>query len=168
MKNIFAILKSHKAIAAIVAAVLLLSAASLYFLYPKNTKQINTQINANQNIVLTVTAKSVDDMYGYQLRVNYDEKKFEYKGELKSEVNAISTIFTKQFNGYQQIGATMTGHHPGVSEKNAAICKMKFAARKDCKITDSTFGISKIGMVSSTLKYDENVSGWNYKIEVLK
>jgi Cohesin domain. len=173
MKKILKLLQRHKLRVAIVAAVLLVSAAVLtIFLYHPDSKvaasRENIHVNAGQKIVLTVMAKSVDDMYGYQLRINYDENKIEYKGELKSEVGAISTIFTKPFDGYQLIGATMVGDQPGVSGKNLVVCKMEFAAPKDCAITDSTFGISKTGVVSSALKFDEDVSGWNYKIETLK
>jgi Cohesin domain. len=172
MKNILTILLRHKIRAAIVAAVLLLSAAVLtIFLYHPYLKDAasheKVHVSAGQKIILTVTAKSVNDMYGYQFRVNYDEKKLEYKGELKSEVNDISTIFAKAFEGYQQIGATMIGDKPGVSGKDMVICKMEFAAPKTCTITDSTLGISKTDVVSSTLKYDEDVSGWSYKIETL-
>jgi Cohesin domain. len=158
---------------AIIAAALLVSAAvlTIFFYHPYSKDVVNQKsvhVNANQKIVLTVMAKSVDDMYGYQFRVNYDENKLVYKGELKSEVGAISTIFAKPFDGYQQIGATMVGEQSGVSGKNLVVCKMEFSAPKDCTITDSTLGISKTGVVSSALKFDEDVSGWSCKIETLK
>ncbi len=181
MRNILMAIKKHKTSAAVLTAVILISAAALVVFFalphPKDAvnrqsasvsaSQENTTVSAGQKIVLTVTAASVDDMYGYQFQVDYDENAFEYAGELKSEVDAISTIFAKPFNGCQLIGATMIGEQKGISGDNVAICQMKFTALKDCVLSDSALGISKISVVSSGLEYDEDVSGWSCKTEAI-
>lgn len=181
MKNILRMLQRHKTRVAIAAAVLLLSAAALivFLCLPRPEDAVNqvsvyvsagqkeTTVSAGQKIVLTVMAASVDDMYGYQFQVNYDENEFEYTGELKSELDAISTIFAKPFDGYQLIGATMIGDQTGVSGENVVICEMEFTTLKDCVLTDSALGISNINVVSPALEYDEDVSGWSCSTEVL-
>ena len=116
---------------------------------------------AGQKVVLSVTAASVSDMYGYQFHVKYDKNEFEYAGGLKSKVNAISTIFAKPIDGHQLVGATMVGDKPGVSADGVAICQMEFVALKDCVLAEASLRISQIDVVSSALEYDENVTGWS-------
>lgn len=116
-------------------------------------------IKNGRDITVTIRAKSVSDLYGYQFNLNFDKSKVSFKNGLKSTVKGISTIFKKDNPDYLLIGATMIGNAPGYTGNDVDICTVNFTATAD--IDPSTFSISGVSTVDSTQKYVENISGWN-------
>ena len=115
---------------------------------------------AGQNIVVTVTADSLEDMYGYQFRLNYDKEELEYEGTLTSKIEDIQNIFSEPMEGYELVGATMIGEKSGVFGQDKQICEMVFTVKKDGTLTDLGISISDINVVTSELQYVEGVDGW--------
>ncbi|MDR2671041.1 MAG: cohesin domain-containing protein [Oscillospiraceae bacterium] len=136
-------------ISVVLVAVLLFSVADLR----------EQRAAAGQTVIVTVTAASVDDLYGYQFQMNYDPEALEYTGTLTSHLPQIQTIFAKPFDGYQLVGATMVGEQPGLSFEEQDVCQMSFTARKNCVLSDA-LSVSDVGVVSSDLAYETAVSGW--------
>lgn len=151
-----------------VFAVLAVAAVAFGLLLRSNPASSGPKaVVSGQKLAVTVAAPSVEDLYGYQFRLNFDGSKFEYKEELTSEIDEITSIFSKPFDGYQLVGATMVSETPGFSGKKVAICKMVFEAREDMQLSEDTFSISNVNIVKSNLDYEENVDGWQVETAVV-
>lgn len=116
-------------------------------------------IKAGSDIVVTIHADTISDMYGYQFNLNFDNSKVSYKSGLKSTISEISTIFKKDYPDYLLIGATMIGDKPGYSGNDVDVCTLVFTANED--VDPSTFVISGVNTVDSAQEYVQNVSGWS-------
>ena len=124
-------------------------------------------VTAGDKFVITVAAPSVEDMYGYQFRVNYNAADYVYSGELKSDINGIDTIFAKPFEGYELVGATMIGERAGVNGTDQIVCHMTFESLRDTAVSDESISISDVSVVTSTLEYNEDILGWTYSAALL-
>ena len=124
------------------------------------------KVSAGQKVVVTVMADDVNDMYAYQFKMSYDADDFEYSGELESGIGEIQTIFAKELDGHQLIGATMLGEAPGVNGKNIKICHMSFMALRDCVISEESPSLSEVVVVSPELESEKDVSGWSLKASI--
>jgi hypothetical protein len=124
------------------------------------------QVKVGQKVTVTVTAESVDDMYGYQFQMNYHEDELEYTGELQSNVQQIQTIFAKPFDGYQLVGATLIGEQPGITGNNLNVCEISFTALRDVVISESNLFMSDVGVVSSDLTLVTDIPNWDYKVTI--
>ncbi len=163
-------LTKKRIIAIIVGVVAVLAVAAVAFGFLRGGDPASSgpkAVVAGQKVAVTVAAPSVEDLYGYQFRLNFNESKFEYKEELTSEIDEISSIFAKPFDGYQLVGATMIGETPGFSGKKVDICKMVFEAKEDTQLSEATFSISDVNIVKSNLDYEENVDGWQMETAVV-
>ena len=134
-------LREKKALCAGIAAAVFVLAALAWLLLSNRS----LQVSAGQNIVVTVSANSLDDVCSYQFKINYDKEKLEYKGNsLKSEIPTITT-FSTSIEGYELIGAINDDPKKGVSGRNIAVCEMAFPARQiGAVITRSMMGPSTI------------------------
>lgn len=130
---------------------------------PDNQAQSTNTIKAGQDFTVTVKADEVSNLYGYQFNLNYDNKKATYKGNLKSSVSEISTIFKKDMNDHLLVGATMIGNTPGYSGQNVTVCTMAFTATED--IDPSNFTIDGVGTVDAEQNYIENIDGWSIDVK---
>ena len=124
-----------------------------------STKQ-ERQAMVGQNFLVAVIADSLEDVYGYQFRITYDENAMEFTGTLNSRLDEISTIFSKTMDGYELVGATMIGEKNGVSGRNRAVCELLFTARTDIDLDNLKLSISDVNVVTSDLAYNEGIEGW--------
>ena len=116
----------------------------------------------SDEMTVRISAPEVDDLYGYQFRLEYDSTRFT-ASNLKSLIDEIPTIFKKDFDGYILIGATMTGDSPGYSAVDTQICELTLTAlTDDGKLPE--INLSKVSVVSSGLAYTEDVYGWGYEV----
>lgn len=120
-------------------------------------------IKAGQEFIVYVKADEVQNLYGYQFRLNYDKNRAIYTGKLASEINGISTIFSKEMDDHLLVGATMIGNTPGYTGQNETVCKILFTANED--IDPSDFAISNVNTVDADQNYIENISGWSIELE---
>lgn len=121
-------------------------------------------IKAGNEIIVTIRADTISDMYGYQFNLNFDNSKVSYKSGPKSSISEISTIFKKDFPDYLLIGATMIGDKPGYSGNDVDVCTLVFTANED--VDPSSFVISGVNTVDSAQKYVQNISGWSCEAKV--
>lgn len=128
---------------------------------PANTANPDTvnAVKVGQDFIVTIMANEVSNLFGYQFNLNYDNKKANYKGSLKSTVSGISTIFKKDMSDHLLVGATMIGNMPGYSGKNVTVCTMVFTANEN--FDPSSFTINDVSTVDENQKYIENISGWS-------
>lgn len=129
----------------------------------ENQAQASDIIKAGQDFTVAVKANEVSNLYGYQFNLNYDNSKAAYKGNLKSAVSEISTIFKKDMNDHLLVGATMIGNTPGYSGQNETICTMVFTAIDDFDL--SIFTISNVNIVDADQNYIENNDGWSIDVK---
>jgi len=123
----------------------------------------STEFSKGDKVVIHIMAPSFEDMYGYEFRIHYNSEELEYSGELTSDIDEIYTTFSKPFDGYELVGATMIGDVSGVdSSKKTQVCQITFKALVDCVLTEESISIDSVGVVSSQLDYDENVTGWRW------
>lgn len=152
-----------------VAAVVVV-AALLFFLtmLPKlsQTSDPEQPVAAEQNIIVTVKAESIEDLYGYQFNLNYDSEELEYAGTITSKVDDIQTIFSKPKDGFELVGATMVGDKEGVSGTNMVLCEMIFTAKKDGVISDFACSLSDVSIVKPDMEYLEDVEGWTCSLSL--
>jgi len=162
--------RSKKAIGIGVASVIAVAGiiAVLFVIARKNDAgpAPDPTVLAGQGIVVTVAADSLEDVYGYQFQMNYDESELEYAGGLASKIEGITTIFAKPFEGYQLVGATMVGDRAGFSGEGHAVCEMAFTAKRDGALSGfaAALSISDINVVTSDLEYKEGVEGWSVSL----
>jgi hypothetical protein len=159
ISNIFTNKKRLAAII-IIIAVIIATFIGIYFL--KSGQPV--AIESGQDFIITVHAKEVNNLYGYQFNLYYDNEKVTYKGELKSSIEAIGMIFEKDKEEHLLVGATMIGDVPGFSGKNVEVCSMEFTANID--IDSSMFTIGRVNTVDADQNYLEDVSGWSIKVDV--
>ena len=129
----------------------------------------DAKIAAGDKVVVTVTAASVEEMYGYQFRMNYDVAALEYveaPASQVSKIDEIQSIFGKPQPGYALIGATMIGENPGISRKNFPVCQVIFTATKDTTLSELSITLSDVNIVKSDLSYIEGIEDWSIKAEV--
>lgn len=132
----------------------------------------NQPVAAGQNVVVTITADSLEDTYGYQFQMHYDEDKLEYSGSIKSKLEDIPTIFSKPFAGYELVGATMVGEKDGVTGNNKTVCELVFTAKEDSTLNNLALSINDINVVKynpatmEEMEYTENIEGWQLKAAV--
>jgi hypothetical protein len=117
-------------------------------------------VKAGQKVVVTVTSPAVEDMYGYQFEMRYDGDLLAYDDGLSSKIDGIQTIFAREFDGYQLVGATMIGEREGFTGEGQAVCELAFQAKVDQKVSDLPISLGKVGVVTSGLEYKEGVEGW--------
>lgn len=128
----------------------------------------NQNISAGESVLVTVTADSIEDIYGYQFHMNYDKSNVEYiENSVASNMDEITTIFSKSKEAYELVGATMIGDGEGVSGRKKAICEMKFKVKKKTKLKDLDIFISDVNVVQSNLEYVEGVDGWSVEVKYL-
>ena len=156
---------ANKKIILAVIGILIIGAIALIAL---NFLHSDPQITVGQKLIVTVTADLVEDMYGYQFKMNYDKDELGYSGEQTSEISEIQTIFYKLFEGYVLIGATMIGDKSGVSGKNIPVCQIIFTANMDGKLSDFSLTMEGINVVKSDLAYEENLSEWSFSVSTEK
>ena len=123
---------------------------------------VASTIMKGDEMIVRINAQQVDDLYGYQFRLEYDREQFAVN-KLKSLVDEIQTIFKKDFNKYILIGATMTGDSPGFSASDTQICELKLTALTDAGRLPEV-NITNVSVVSSELDYTENINGWVYEL----
>lgn len=157
--------KKRTVMIAVIAALVVLAILLAYFLRNRGSDP-NQPVSAGQNVVVTVTANSFADMYGYQFQLHYNKDALEYTKQLTSQLDEITTIFGKSFSGYELIGATMIGEVPGVSGRNQAVCEVVFTAKEDGVLSDYNFSIRDVRVVTSELAYLENIKGWKITAKI--
>lgn len=179
MSRLMQFIKKHKAISIVVICVVLAGVTAAFAL-PRllNRMQVvaeppaaeapaaEEQAAEGQKIVVTVSAASVEDMYGYQFEINYNSEELEYTGELKSKVDEIQTIFSKPHDGYELVGALMIGDKKGYSGENIPICEIVFSAKKAAKLSDYNISLAKVNIVDSKLVYTEGHTDWSFQAAV--
>jgi len=111
---------------------------------------------------VSISATEFAEMYGYELKVNYDSDLFEYSGGLSSKIAEIGTIFAKEFDDYVLIGATKIGNQPGFSGNEVAVLQLTLTATTDGSMPVIT--ISDISIVTADMEYVRNIGNWNYNI----
>ncbi len=126
---------------------------------PQSSKIFKT----GQDLTITIKAKEVSNMYGYQFNLKYDHKKAIYKGSLKSSISGINTIFKKDMTDYLLVGATMVGDTPGYSDRNVTVCTMMFTVTAD--IDPSSFTVNGVSAVDANQSYAENIDGWSVDVK---
>lgn len=154
-----------------IAAAVAIVAIFIGFLILSNRNQ---QVLAGQNIVVTVTADSLEYVYGYQFRINYNKDELEYTeytGSLTTKIDEFQAIYSHSREDFELVGATMVGDKSGVSGKNKTVCKMVFTAKKDTTLADLVISISDVCVVQtlpdqSDLDAIEGVEGWKLKCSV--
>jgi len=158
-----AVFRSKKALFIGIAALAIVIAV-LVLLLPSNTGQQElTTALAGQNIVVTVSADTLEDVYGYQFNLNYDKEKLEYINKPESRIDDITMIFSTPMEGYELVGATMTGARSGVSGRDIVVCEIVFALKEDSTLSDLGVSISDISLVTSELEYIEGIEGWQLR-----
>jgi hypothetical protein len=116
-------------------------------------------VSAGDKITVTVSSDSAGDVYGYQFALNYDSGAFRFDGGLRSLVPGIDSIFSREFDDYLLVGATMIGDKPGAAFDGSAVCSVELTALRDAELDGIT--VSSVNRVSSDLGYTQNVSGWS-------
>ena len=160
-----AVFRAKKALCIGVAAAVIIVAAALVWLLPQapgeadGQKALATAL-AGQNIVVTVSADTLEDVYGYQFNLNYDKEKLEYIDKPESKIDEITMIFSTPMEGYELVGATMTGIRGGVSGRDVVVCEIVFTAKEDSALSDLGISISDISLVTSDLEFIEDIEGW--------
>jgi len=129
----------------------------------RNQAQSANAIKTGQKIMVTVKANEISNLFGYQFNLNYDNKKATFKGNLKSSVSGINTIFKKDMGDHLLVGATMIGDTPGYSGRDVTICTMEFIATED--LDPSSFTINGVSTVDANQNYIENVGGWSIDVK---
>ena len=119
-------------------------------------------VSAGDKIAVTVLARSFEDMYGYQVKINYDREDYSYAGGLTSSVDGISTIFSKAYDGYALISATMVGQQEGAYGADQPVCRMTLEVLRDGVVSPKTLSVSEVSVMASDLSYKKNVPGWSY------
>ena len=118
-------------------------------------------LTEGEALTVRITADTVEDLYGYQFQMEYDDKLLSLDG-IRSLLDDMPTIFKKDFDGYVLVGATMTGDNPGYSANDVPLCEIELSARSIGEL--SNIRLSKVNVVSSELEYTEDVTGWAYEI----
>ena len=119
-------------------------------------------ISAGDTLVLTVSAPALQDVYGYQFDINYDQGAFRYEKRIYSDIGEIPTIFAKDKEQYLLVGATMTGDTPGFTGEAVNVCRVEFVALTDYK--EVPFTLSRVNVVGSDLEYTENIDNWTVSL----
>jgi len=156
-------LKEKKALCICLAVALVIVAIVLVVLLTRSNQPASESVSAGQNIVVTITADSIEDLYGYQFRIIFDKEKLEYTGVAESRIDGITSIFSVPMEGYELIGATMIGDESGVSGQNIVVCEITFTAKIDGSLDDFNISITDVNVVTSSgldLDYIEGVEGW--------
>lgn len=122
---------------------------------------------AGQTINVAVYAPEIKDMYGYELKVYYGPDEIKYSGDLESGISVIPTIFSKEFENYVLIGATMVGKKEGYTAKadKTEICAFSFTALKEVDL--SALSLSAVNIVNSGREYKENIENWEITATVV-
>jgi len=132
--------------------------------YPVNVSDALTDyttLTEGEALTVRITADAVEDLYGYQFQLEYNDKLLSIDG-IRSLLDDMPTIFKKDFDGYVLVGATMTGDTPGYSASDVPLCELELSARSIGEL--SNIKLSKVNVVSSELEYTEDVTGWAYEI----
>jgi hypothetical protein len=153
----------------IIVFIIVIAAVSVFIIYnltnmPKTSiadNAIPLSVASGDKVVVTVEAASLEDMYGYQFQVNYDRELFDFSGGLESDIGEIETIFSKPFDGYELVGATMIGEKQGVSGEGKSVCTMTLTARADGVVSADALSLSDVRVIRSDLSYEEDAGGWN-------
>lgn len=116
---------------------------------------------AGSTVTILVSAEQVEDMYGYQFKLNYDESAMEYKS-IRSSLDDITTIFQKPFDGYLLVGATMIGEREGLTAQDTPVCEIVMTVKGDGPVSEVS--VSEINIVDSSLSYDEGATGWSCEV----
>jgi hypothetical protein len=156
-------LRSKVTVFALVGSLVLAAAVWIYILL---SDPDDLTVSAGEKVFVSVVAESVEDLYGYQFRVNYNPQYLEFSDGLESDIGEIGTIFSKPFEGYELVGATMTGAQKGVDGKNSNICRMTLTALADCVISEEVLSLSDIRTVHSGLEYETDVKGWKRNVRL--
>ena len=157
-------IKNKKMIITAILCVLVVLIVILAIMFLRQPKQ--KLVTAGQNVIITVTASSVSDMYGYQFRINFDPDEFEYAGGLHSKIQDIETIFANDFSGYKLVGATMLGDSAGFTGTDVIVCEMSFIALKDGDLSEMSLSMSNVGVVKSDLEYITDIPDWSMNATV--
>lgn len=127
---------------------------------------LNDPVAAGQEVVVTIKADSLENMYGYEFRLNYDDTQLDYDGALYSKADGIQTIFSKPFDGHELVGATMIGEQEGLTGKNVIMCEMVFTSLIDGTLGDFDIELTHVNVVKSDMEYLEGLEGWEYSLAV--
>ena len=131
---------------------------------------IATTVSAGDTVVINIFADGMDDVYGYQFNINFDEDFVEYKKRLFSDIDDILTIFATDKEWYLLVGATMIGEAQGYSGQDVPVCRVEFAALTDFELnpdfTSDHIALSDVNVVTSDKQYLENVDGWTASMTV--
>ena len=122
---------------------------------------------AGQTITVAVYATEIKDMYGYELKVYFGSEIIKYSGGLESGIPAIPTIFSKEFEDYVLIGATMIGKKAGYTAEagKTEVCVFSFTALQDCDLSELRIG--SVNIVGSGMEYKENITDWEIAATVV-
>ena len=159
-----ALFQSKKALYGSVAALVVVLAALAWFLL--SDREYNPMVLEGQRIVVTVHAAELDDVYGYQFHLNYNPNQVEWAGSLTSKVEDITLIFSRSFNTYELVGATMIGEREGVSGRNVEVAELVLIADMEAYLLDFDISISHVNVVRSDMEYLEDVEGWSLSFSV--
>lgn len=173
-------IRENKRAVIILACVVIIAALAVYFLnagpatiddgdVPLRGAVTELEVKAGDKFVVSIIADGFEDMYGYEFKVYYDDEDFTYSGGLTSSISSIGTIFAKNFEGYERVGATMVGDAAGVSGDATEVCRMVFEALRDCTVNAEELSFGDIRIVTSDglsdeLGYETDVSGWIYSL----
>ncbi|MCL2150523.1 MAG: hypothetical protein FWH51_06340 [Dehalococcoidia bacterium] len=122
-------------------------------------------ISAGDVVVVNVFSDVMDDVYGYQFDINYNREELAYRKCLYSDIDEIDAIFATDREQSLLVGATMIGDAKGYSGQEVLVCRVEFIALSDFESGKIT--LSGVNVVTGSLQYLENMSGWTTRITIL-
>jgi len=115
-------------------------------------------VSAGQSIVVTVTAASLEDMYGYQFNLNFDHDQLELTRTVARVPDMM--IFSRTLSDHELVGSTMVGERDGISGRNIAVSEIIFVALQDLNLSEFDVSITSVNIVRSDMEYIEDIEGW--------
>jgi hypothetical protein len=106
-------------------------------------------------------------MYGYEMKLYFGSEEIRYSGNPRSGISSIPTIFSKEFDDYVLVGATMIGKKAGYTsgEGKTEVCVLSFTVLQDCDL--SALRIGSVNIVGSDMGYKENITNWELAATVV-
>ena len=120
-------------------------------------------LSAGDFVVVQAIGGQLDDMYGYQFKLDFDDSAFDFFS-LESLVPGINLTFQRTFPEYLLVGATKVGGVPGYSSSSDEnqISQIVFRAKRNVETLQ--FSLREVGIVRSDMTYFDDVPGWRFEI----
>ncbi len=95
------------------------------------------EVTTGDEVLVTIKADAVENMYGYQFQLHYDPEALAYaENDVTSELGDFGFIFDQPFEDYTLVGATMTGDQAGLSGTDQVLCHLKFTMLTDTVLVE--------------------------------